>query len=149
MEQWKTCMRAGNQCFEAQQYDGALTHYQAGCERALQLFTLWFDRQQAVAALVVSYHNLADLWLAMGNPEEAEQQLRRCYDYLFSTASSAQSLTEIDEALMQGLRRSYSRLLSHIRLYGSQLPSMPDPSQLPLLVITETQQRENHNDLHN
>lgn len=150
MEQWKISMRAGNQCFEAQQYNEALSHYEVGGERAKQLFTVWFDRPQAVASVVVSYHNLADLYLAMGQPEPAERQLRHCYDYLFTAVADAGDLAEVDESLLQGLRRSYGRLIAHIRLYGTCLEAVPALSQLPLLAANDTQrQREPHNDFQN
>lgn len=145
MEQWKRSMRAGNQCFETKQYAQARSHYEAGCERATQLFTVWFDRPQAVASVVVSYHNMADLLLEMGQAEPAEQQLRHCYDYLFRAVAQAPDLDEVDEALLQGLRRSHGRLLSHIRLYGTRLEAVPVLSMPPLLSVTPTQpQRELH-----
>ncbi|MCV6590180.1 MAG: hypothetical protein OIF57_14325 [Marinobacterium sp.] len=130
MEQWKAHMRAGNVQFEAGQSAQALVHYRQGLERARQLFPVWFDRQQAVAALVVSHHNLADAHLSRQQIVAAEQQLRDCYDFLFNTAATAHQPDELDDALLQGLRRSYSQLMSHIQLYGSEQDA-PLPFHLP------------------
>lgn len=144
MEQWKTHMRAGNVCFENEQFSDAQAHYHMGGERAQQLFTVWFDRPQAVAAVVITYHNRADLLLAQQQISAAERELRSCYDFLYQAASSAACVEEVDTALLQGLRRSYMRLLSHLQVYGACAGEMPVLFDTGAFVNTTTEIKADH-----
>lgn len=61
MGKWKQLIIEGNQLFEQKCFAEAFDVYQKAKERAYVLFQIWPDVDEATAALVVSYHNIAEL----------------------------------------------------------------------------------------
>lgn len=69
----------------------ALDHYQQALWLARQQFACWPDADEAVAALVVAHHNLADLLVAMTLPDRAAYMLCHVHDGLLATSQSPAS----------------------------------------------------------
>jgi tetratricopeptide (TPR) repeat protein len=69
MAHWKAQTLSGNRHFDAGEYARALDCYQQALWLARQQFADWHDANEAVAALVVAHHNLADLLVAMTLPD--------------------------------------------------------------------------------
>lgn len=110
---------AGNDCFDAQRNDQAKNEYQLAKERAKTLFAAWFDPHEAIAAVVISHHNLADLYLAEGNTDQAEAELRQAHQFIHDALLDPNCDLERKDALLHGGRRTYLALLDHIKTHGS------------------------------
>jgi len=130
MEQWKQHIMLGNQCFDERQLLTAMTHYQSAKSRAHVLFEHWFNPEQSVAALVVSYHNLADLYLREDNPAMAEKELRSIYDYILTQLDKDLPDVKRKRALLHGLKQSYTALLSNLQRYNIKGGAAP-PDYIP------------------
>lgn len=128
MDQWKHLITAGNRYFQQQEYGAAAVQYVLAKGLARQLLRNWLNTEEAVAAVVISQQNMADLYCLQLQPQQAEQELRDLYSYLL------QELQKIEDeerglAICNGLRRTYTALLSHIQDYGSAGgPALP-PTQ--------------------
>lgn len=120
MDKWKHAVQVGNRYFQEQRFDEALTHYGIGKRRVTLLVSVWFEPAEAIAAFVVVHQNIADVRVAQGNTDEAESELYCCYELLARRLSDC-SVADNQEALRTGLRRIYSALMNHHRLYGSVL----------------------------
>lgn len=123
---WKHKTLVGNQAHERGDIESAKADYQLALRRAQQLFFGWFDREEAVAAVLVSYHNLADVYETLAKPDRAMHLLNACIDYL----REARSVLADDEnlaALDHGLARSYAYLLMHRqRCYSGAVVTVRD-----------------------
>ena len=102
MEHWKTIIETGNRCFSEGDWVTARELYLQALAEAQVMFGRWPDHNMAVAAFVISHHNLADLHLALGQPEEAAENLCASHERLLQTLAS-QPLT----ALQVSVNRSY------------------------------------------
>ena len=123
MDQWKLHIQSGNRHFLKKRYLEAEQDYNKAILRVRKIFPAWFNRQQAVAALVVSYHNQADVFNAQKLFSKSEDMLREGYEFLQHTAAKQ----PVDDALMSGLRCSYTQLLKHIKSHGSRNNYVPQP----------------------
>ena len=119
MEKWKQHVLAGNAFFDAQQNQQATAEYQAAKERAEKLLAVWLDEHEAVAAVVISYHNLANLYVRQGETAKAEAELRHVLRLIQHTLSDPRCSPARREALMSGERRAHVELLNHIRTHGA------------------------------
>lgn len=128
MERWKSYTQAGNAAFEAGELEAAEGHYQQARERAEKLLDLWLVPAEAVAALVVSYHNLADLYFRQGRDQAAVSSLQTVHQMLMRRLRSTDTDPARREALMQGVNRTYPELLQAQRRLG--LPRRPDRQAL-------------------
>ena len=70
MEHWKRTIERANRCFMAGELVDAREAYLQALALAQVLFERWADADEAVAACVISHHNLADLHLRLNQPEE-------------------------------------------------------------------------------
>lgn len=113
IETWKRHINAGNDSFDKYQILASLAHYQAAIKQATALLDQWHDKKAAVAALVVSYHNLADLYLREGEPLLAEYELENAHDKLNLAMQRTQTDSPDIEALLWGLNRTYFALVRH------------------------------------
>lgn len=88
MVHWKVQTMSGNRHFDAGEHAKALSCYQQALWLARQQFADWHDVDEAVAALVVAHHNLADLLVAMALPDRAADLLCHIHDCLLATSQS-------------------------------------------------------------
>ena len=70
INKWKEITKAGNNAFRQGRDNTAKQLYLFACHRAVKLLPHWFDGDAATAALVISYQNLADLYLRQSNHSE-------------------------------------------------------------------------------
>lgn len=71
MEHWKRTIERANRCFMLGELIDAREAYLQALALAQVLFERWADADEAVAACVISHHNLADLHLRLNQPEES------------------------------------------------------------------------------
>ncbi|QLF94470.1 hypothetical protein HW090_15215 [Pseudomonas sp. ABC1] len=118
MELWKKTIESANRCFEAGQMIEAREGYLQALAMAQVLFDRWHDADEAVAALVVSLHNLADLHLRLGQVQEAGRCLRNAHERLLDTAQSGRTGAALREAALRHSNHTYLALMQFMAQHG-------------------------------
>jgi tetratricopeptide (TPR) repeat protein len=111
MEHWKRTMQIGTRYFAEGAWVDAREQYLQALALAQVLFDRWPDPDAAVAALVVSQHNLADLHLQLQRPDAAIAHLRACHEHLLRAMSDERLSTGLRDAALRHSNHSYLRLL--------------------------------------
>lgn len=119
MEHWKKTIEAGNRCFAEGDWVQAREFYLHALAEAQVLFGRWADHDMAVAAFVISHHNLADLHLMLGHLEEAAENLCASHERLLQAQSDAALPESLRAAAMHHSRRTYLELLQFIAEHGA------------------------------
>ena len=119
MAHWKQQTLCGNRHFDAGEHARALDHYQQALWLALQQFAGWHDADEAVAALVVAHHNLADLLVAMTLPDRAADLLCHIHDCLLATSQSPACPAPLRASALRHSRNTHTELLAFVRRHGS------------------------------
>ncbi|TRX76230.1 hypothetical protein [Pseudomonas mangiferae] len=135
MEHWKRTIEAGNHCFAAGNWVEAREHYLQALALAQVLYQRWADADAAVAAFVVSHHNLADLHLCLGQPEETAEYLCASHERLLQSVADETLPQALRDAALRHSRTTYLELLQFIgehgayprteRLLGQPVPGSP------------------------
>ena len=81
------------------------------------MFPSWRDPHEAVSALVVSYHNMADLHQKQGETNEARGVLEKIHQRVLRAVTSTPTHDRRHSALYQGSIETYAALLSHKRCH--------------------------------
>ena len=144
MEKWKRNITAGNECFNNNQLISALAHYQCAKSRAKQLLGNWFNAEQAVAAVVISYHNLADLYHREGYFKLEQRELRDVYLFVLSALEnstsgkvSTDSPDGEHQALVRAAMRCRQSLMRHCKRYPDLVPEQEEVQvSLPQLLAS-------------
>lgn len=149
MELWKQTIEAGNRCFNAGLWIEAREHYLQALALAQVLFERCLDVDAAVAAFVISQHNLADLHLMLGQPEEAADCLCACHERLLKSRTDGTLPQNLRAAALRHSSRTYSVLLHFIAEYGAyprtdRLLSRPASHAQPNLFSPEPVVRQSH-----
>ncbi|WP_263142255.1 hypothetical protein [Pseudomonas sp. RIT-PI-AD] len=119
MEQWKRTIEAGNRCFKAGDWVEAREHYLQALALAQVLFQRWMDADAAVAAFVISHHNLADLHLMLGQPEETAENLCAGHERLLQAMADETLPQPLRDAALRHSRATYMELLHFISEHGA------------------------------
>lgn len=115
MNEWKQLITAGNRNYPAD-LDLSERGYQKAKARASHLLQHWFNEDEALAALVVSYLNLADLYCFKDQPAKAEKEIQTLYGYL--TQHFMQTSSQVRKAaIYRSLKQTYSAYLIHAQSY--------------------------------
>ena len=93
-------------------------YYQQALWLARQQFACWPDADEAVAALVVAHHNLADLLVAMTLPDRAADMLCHVHDCLLATSQSPASPDPLRAAALRHSRGTRTELLAFVQKHG-------------------------------
>lgn len=120
MVHWKQQTLSGNRYFDAGEYAKALSYYQQALWLARQQFSFWPDADEAVAALVVAHHNLADLLIAMTLPDRAADLLCHIHDCLLATSQSPACPSPLRAAALRHTRSTHTELIAFVRKHGTQ-----------------------------
>ena len=123
MQHWRQTIERGNRCFERGELIDAREHYLQALALAHVLFERWADADEAVAAWVVSNHNLADLHLHLNQPEESAQYLCAAHQHLLSAARDPRLKPALSEAALRHSSRTYAQLLGFISEHGEYPPT--------------------------
>ncbi|SAL70518.1 hypothetical protein AWB74_04137 [Caballeronia arvi] len=117
---WETAMR---QAVTAER-DRQTALARAGYERALSIARCLIDAPPAgrtddcLAALVVSYHNYADLRVADGDPNAAAPLLCRAHETLIALSLDAGRPMPLRRAALHHSRETYVALIRHLARHG-------------------------------
>ena len=82
------------------------------------LFERWADADEAVAACVISHHNLADLHLRLNQPEESAEYLCAIHQRLLQTMQDSRLSPQLREAALRQSSKTYVELLNFISDHG-------------------------------
>lgn len=119
MAYWKQQTLCGNRHFDAGEYARALDCYQQALWLARQQFACWPDADEAVAALVVAHHNLADLLIAMTLPDRAADMLCHIHDCLIATSQSPACSDPLRASALRHSHNTRTELLTFVRKHGT------------------------------
>lgn len=115
---WKRQTRLGNRRFALGDHAGALSCYQQALWSAEQQVMIWPEPDEAVAALVVTYHNLADLLLCLSLPERAAEHLCSAQQRLLTLLGDPQQPSRLKEAALSHLSCCRVELLRFLKEQG-------------------------------
>lgn len=118
MQHWKRTMELANRLFERGELVDAREHYLQALALAQVLFERWHDVDEAVAALVVAHHNLADLHLRLNQPHESADYLCAAHQWLLQASQQARLPQALRDAALRHSGRTYTELLGFIAEYG-------------------------------
>lgn len=118
MEQWKRTIEQANRCFNRGDLVDARELYLQALALAQVLFERWLDVDEAVAAFVISHHNLADLHLALGQPEESAEYLCAVHEHLLRAIQDPRLIPPLRQAALRHSSKTYTELLGFISDYG-------------------------------
>ena len=119
MEQWKRLIEAGNRYFAEGCWVEAREQYLQALALAQVLFERWRDADAAVAAYVIAQHNLADLNLMLGHPEDAAEHLCACHEHLLRSLADERLNQTLREAALNHSSRTYTSLLHFVAEHGA------------------------------
>lgn len=96
-DHWKELIVAGNRAYDCGEYRTAQVCYRRACELSCTAFATWVgcDYDSAVAALVVSYLNLADTEVRLCNTDAAAGWLREIHERLLTLFESVHCDAEL------------------------------------------------------
>jgi hypothetical protein len=83
------------------------------------LFERWADADEAVAACVISHHNLADLHLHLNQPEESAEYLCAAHQRLLQVIQSPRLTPALRQAAFNHSHKTYAELLAFINEHGA------------------------------
>lgn len=118
MEHWKSTILKGNSCFNRGDLVDARELYLQALALAQMLLERWRDPDEAVAAFVISHHNLADLHLSLNQPEESAEYLCSVHQRLLQVIQSAHLTPALRQAAFHHSNKTYSELLGFINEHG-------------------------------
>lgn len=122
-QEWQFHILHGNEAFSKTQWMMALSHYERAVMLAEELIKIAYDYRSAVMALVVSHQNTADLYLHQNEAKLAGSELECVHLKLQAYLDKKTTPPELAEALLGGLRRTYSALLLHRKNVETQSTS--------------------------
>ncbi|MCE0461232.1 MULTISPECIES: hypothetical protein [Pseudomonas] len=118
MEHWKRTIERANRHFMLGELVDAREAYLQALALAQVLYERWPDADEAVAACVVSHHNLADLHLRLNQPEESAEYLCAIHQRLLQTLQDECMPAALRAAAMRQSHRTYVELLGFISEHG-------------------------------
>lgn len=118
MQHWKRTIEQANRCFNLGEWVEARELYLQALALAQVLFERWADPDEAVAACVISHHNLADLHLSLGQPEESAEYLCAIHQRLLQVLQDSRLPEALRQAALRHSNKTYAELLSFISEHG-------------------------------
>ncbi|MFV3403577.1 hypothetical protein ACNFIC_06440 [Pseudomonas sp. NY15463] len=146
MQHWRRTTQTANRLFEQGELVDAREHYLQALALAQVLFERWHDVDEAVAALVIAHHNLADLHLRLNQPHESADYLCVAHQRLLQASQQARLPQALRDAALRHSTRTYTQLLSFIAEYGQyprteRLLNRQAPAASELLARTDFPER--------
>ena len=129
---WKHHTLAGNSYFEKNQIMHSIEHYEIAICEAIMLINVANSGRAAVAALLASFHNLAELYSQQNEHALSENELVKAHNIINALLLNEQS-EEQEEALRWGKCRANFALL-HFRSLNNDSLSRKNQCQLSSLI---------------
>lgn len=118
MDEWKKNIIAGNRRFSRSDFNAAKSSYEVARQHAENLFPQWLDPDEAASALVVTYHNLADLYQTQGNYSAARNSLEKVHKTILRALVSTSIESARHSSLLRASVKTYSALITHKNCYS-------------------------------
>lgn len=115
---WKALTHEGNVHFHQEDYMKALDSYEHARRLILEHFEYWDTPDNALAALVVSYLNLADCQQRLGRNDEAADTLCMAHDRLVMTSCQTTAAPALREAACRHQRETFAALTQFMHARG-------------------------------
>ena len=112
---WEHKTAKANHYFDQESFEHAKKSYIGAKNLALRLFENSDQPERAVAALVVSYHNLSNLYQQLNQPKRAYSELDEVDAYLANCLKSGLSSVDVKIAVRHGIDRTRAELFSFIK----------------------------------
>ncbi|KIU49683.1 MULTISPECIES: hypothetical protein [Pseudomonas] len=118
MQHWKRTTEIANRLFQQGDLVDARELYLQALALAQVLFERWQDADEAVAACVISHHNLADLHLRLKQPQESAEYLCAIHQRLLQASQDQRLSPLLRDAALRQSSKTYTELLNFISEYG-------------------------------
>ena len=112
-ERWKYYVIAGNQSLINNKFRNAAKQYELARQYAETLFIKWYEPNEAVSALVVTYHNIADLHRKQENKSSVLHYLEAVHKTILHALTATPIEHKRHSALLCASKRTYSALVSY------------------------------------
>ncbi len=112
---WETSIKKGNKYFDSNNLDQAKKSYVVAKELALALFENGINPERAIPALIISCHNLADLYQKREQLKLAYQELDEVDSFLVNYLDTAKKNFKKINAIRRGIDKTRAELLSFIQ----------------------------------
>lgn len=119
VDDWKRLICRGNRCFENGENASARTVYLEALDEAERRLATFPDADVAIAAFVVSHHNLADLYLRLDCVEDAFDHLMAAHARLVALLGDGLASPSLQEAALRHSERTRAELTRFTRLHGT------------------------------
>ena len=117
METWKKYISDGNSSLIKCDFEAARQSYEKARVEAESKFVSLSEPVDAVFAVIVTYHNLADLYQKQGYTKMARLALETVHDHLLRSVVSNPLSSARHAALYRGSVLTYSKLMAHKRCH--------------------------------
>lgn len=124
ISQWQSTIAEANRLFNVQRYGDAMRLYEKARSLATGFFGQWSDTEAAIATVVISYHNLADLYLHINLQAQALEALQQAHLFVLNALENARQQSGPDAEkdqrvaqLLQAANRTYFSIMRHQRRY--------------------------------
>ena len=118
---WELETKIANQYFDQVDFDSAEKKYQHAKELALSLLSKGDEPERAIAALVVSFHNLADLYQKKNDLKNAHLELHSVDAYLVHYLEGGNPDSNVLNAVRLGIDKTRIELLNFVQKYKVHL----------------------------
>lgn len=133
---WKHHTLVGNSYFEKHQIVDSIEHYEIAICEAIILINVANSGRAAVAALLASFHNLAELYTQQNEHTLSENELAKAHNIINALLLNEQS-EEQEEALIWGKCKANFALL-HFRHLHQEILSRNNQCQLKNLTTKQS-----------
>lgn len=110
MADWRAAMELGRAQLERGARHAALFHFQRALAQAESLFGRWHSHDDAIAALVVSHHGVADVLALAGRLDDAAHRLCHIHLLLQQVAGDAGLQPGLSAAAARHGRQTWAEL---------------------------------------
>ena len=141
MQHWKRITETANACFVRGELIDAREHYLQALAWAQVLFERWADVDEAVAACVISHHNLADLHLQLHQPEESAEYLCAIHERLLRATQDPR----LQPALRDAARVTPARPTPSCSASLASMANTPVPTGCCVAPPTSTSRQRSRN----
>lgn len=125
MDEWKQLIAAGNYQYSAENYQSALAMYDKSLSCILSDFNkqLDLDPKVAIAAVLISYFNLADTYADQCDFRQAAEQFEQAYHFVLGLVANSFVTEEMSHALVKSVSRLDLEWTDFIKRAAKQLPA--------------------------
>ena len=129
---WENATKVANVYFDRLDFDVAEQKYIRAKKLSIDLFKQKKQAERAIAALVVSHHNLAHLYQKQSRIEQAHQELESIDAYLNYYLNNGIENLDLMRSVQMGINQTRSELMAFIKENNSSVPDITRTHQYNL-----------------